>query len=143
MKRVNYNGMQMNPSATIVDEAAAKVEDARCKIFAYDSNGKLVLATDGSKPLVGIATIEVGVNDITGAKSGEISVGDDIDIQIKDIGFVIAGATIAKGDEITSDENGEAKKAAAGDYVIGFALNAVEKGGFVKIQISKYQKAKA
>lgn len=143
MKRVNYNGMQMNPSATIVDEAAAKVEDARCKIFAYDSNGKLVLATDGSKPLVGIATIEVGTNDITGAKSGEISAGDDIDIQIKDIGFVIAGAAIAKGDEITSDENGEAKKAAAGDYVIGFALNAVEKGGFVKIQISKYQKAKA
>ncbi len=143
MKRVNYNGMQMNPSATIVDEAAAKVEDARCKIFAYDSNGKLVLATDGSKPLVGIATIEVGANDITGAKSGEVNAGDDIDIQIKDIGFVTAGATIAKGDEITSDVNGEAKKAAAGDYVIGFALNAVEKGGFVKIQISKYQKAKA
>lgn len=143
MKRVNYNGMQMNPSATIVDEAAAKVEDARCKIFAYDSNGKLVLATDGSKPLVGIATIEVGVNDITGAESGKVNAGDDIDIQIKDIGFAIAGATIAKGDEITSDENGEAKKAAAGDYVIGFALNAVEKGGFVKIQISKYQKAKA
>ena len=143
MKRVNYNGMQMNPSATIVDEAAAKIEDARCKIFAYDSNGKLTLATDGSKPLVGIATIEVGANDITGAKSGEVNAGDDIDIQIKDIGFVTAGATIAKGDEITSDVNGEAKKAAAGDYVIGFALNAVEKGGFVKIQISKYQKAKA
>lgn len=143
MKRVNYNGMQMNPSATIVDEAAAEIKDARCKIFAYDSNGKLALATDGSKPLVGIATIEVGANDITGAESGKVNAGDDIDIQIKDIGFAIAGATIAKGDEITSDENGEAKKAAAGDYVIGFALNAVEKGGFVKIQISKYQKAKA
>lgn len=143
MKRVNYNGMQMNPSATIVDEAAAEIKDARCKIFVYDSNGKLALATDGSKPLVGIATIEVGVNDITGAESGKVNAGDDIDIQIKDIGFAIAGATIAKGDEITSDENGEAKKAAAGDYVIGFALNAVEKGGFVKIQISKYQKAKA
>ena len=143
MKRVNYNGMQMNPSATIVDEAAAEIKDARCKNFAYDSNGKLALATDGSKPLVGIATIEVGVNDITGAESGQVNAGDDIDIQIKDIGFAIAGATIAKGDEITSDENGEAKKAAAGDYVIGFALNAVEKGGFVKIQISKYQKAKA
>ena len=143
MKRVNYNGMQMNPSATIVDEAAAEIKDARCKNFAYDSNGKLALATDGSKPLVGIATIEVGVNDITGAESGKVNAGDDIDIQIKDIGFAIAGATIAKGDEITSDENGEAKKAAAGDYVIGFALNAVEKGGFVKIQISKYQKAKA
>ncbi len=143
MKRVNYNGMQMNPSATIVDEAAAKVEDARCKIFAYDSNGKLALATDGSKPLVGIATIEVGVNDITGADSGMVDAGDDIDIQIKDIGFVVAGGTIAKGDEITSDANGEATKAATGDYVIGIALNAVEKGGFAKIQISKYQKAKA
>ncbi len=143
MKRANYNGMQMNPSATIVDEAAAKVEDARCKIFAYDSNGKLALATDGSKPLVGIATIEVGVNDITGADSGMVDAGDDIDIQIKDIGFVVAGGTIAKGDEITSDANGEATKAATGDYVIGIALNAVEKGGFAKIQISKYQKAKA
>lgn len=143
MRKANYNGMQMNPSATIVDEAATKIEDARCKIFAYDSNGKLALATDGSKPLAGIATIEVGVNDITGAESGMVNAGDDIDIQIKDIGFVVAGGTIAKGDEITSDANGEATKAAAGDYVIGIALNAVEKGGFAKIQISKYQKAKA
>lgn len=77
MKRVNYNGMQMNPSATIVDEVAAEIKDARCKIFAYDSNGKLALATDGSKPLVGIATIEVGVNDITGAESGKVNAGDD------------------------------------------------------------------
>ena len=83
------------------------------------------------------------MNDITGAESGKVNAGDDIDIQIKDIGFAIAGATIAKGAEITSGENGEANKAVAGDYVIGFALNAVEKGGFVKIQISKYQKAKA
>lgn len=29
MKRVNYNGMQMNPSATIVDEVAAEIKDAR------------------------------------------------------------------------------------------------------------------
>lgn len=31
MKRVNYNGMQMNPSATIVDEAAAEIKDARSR----------------------------------------------------------------------------------------------------------------
>lgn len=143
MKRVNYNGMQINPSATIVDEAAAEIADVRCKIFVYNSDGKLALATDGTKPLVGIATIESGANDITGSESGKVEAGDDIDIQIKDIGFVIAGASIAKGDEVTSGTNGEAAKASAGDYVIGLALNSVEKGGFAKIQISKYQKAKA
>lgn len=66
--------------------------------------------------------------------------GDDIDIQIKDIGSVIAGEAISKGDEITAGADGTAAKAKAGDYVLGIALSKVAKDGYARVQISKYQK---
>ena len=62
----------------------------------YDGNGDVVLATAGTDIPVGIALIESGYNDISGTESGKVAKGDDIDIQVKDIGFVMAGATITK-----------------------------------------------
>lgn len=62
------------------------------------------------------------------------------EIQIKDIGSVIAGEAISKGDEITAGADGTAAKAKAGDYVLGIALSKVAKDGYARVQISKYQK---
>lgn len=72
-----------------------------------------------------------------------IKKGEDVDILIKDIGFVIASAEIKKGQEVTATTGGKAAVAAAGDYVIGVALNNVSAGGYSRLQLSKYQKAKA
>ena len=96
----NFNGSQINQSVTIVEQAGAAIEDVRNRILAYDENGDVILAADGTAVPVGIAIIEAGVNDISGKDSGKVAAGDDVDIQIKDIGYVLAGAAITKGAEV-------------------------------------------
>ncbi len=140
MANRNFNGVQINQSVTIVEQAGAEIADARNRIVAYDKDGNVVLAADGSAVLVGIALIEAGINDISGVESGKVNVGDDVDIQIKDIGYVLSGGEIAKGDEVTAS-SGLAVKAESGNYVVGIALSAVAKDEYCRVQITKYQKA--
>lgn len=140
MARRNFHGMQINQSATIAEAASADMDDCRNRIMTYDNDGKAVLASDGSKPMIGIALIEAGINDISGEESGKVSAGDDVDIQVKDIGYVLAGGDIAKGAEVTAGEGGTAVTAQAGNYVIGIALSAASKDDYCSVQIAKYQK---
>lgn len=137
----NYNGAQFNQSPTIVEVAGANIADVRNKILKYDENGNVVLATAGTDIPVGIALIEAGYNDISGVESGKVVAGDDVDILIKDMGVVLAGATIKKGQEVAAGADGKAVVAASGNYVLGIALENAEAGSFVQVQICKYQKA--
>lgn len=136
----NFNGVQINQSVTIVEKAGAEIADCRNRIMKYDENGNVVLATAGTDIPVGVALIEAGYNDITGVESGKVASGDGVDIQIKDIGFVLAGAEIKKGQEVTAGADGKAVVAATGNYVLGIALNNVAADGYCKIQFAKYQK---
>lgn len=136
---MNYIGTQINQSPTIVEKAGAEIEDARCKIAKYDSNGDVVLAKAG-EVAVGITIIEDGANDITGKESGKVAKGEDVTVQIKDIGFVKAGGEITKGAELASDANGCAVVATAGNFVIGIAKTAAKAGEYCHIIINKYQK---
>ena len=138
----NFNGTQINQSPTISEKAGADVADIRNLILKYDTDGNVVVAADGTAPLLGVSIIE-GYNDISGVEAGNVKKGEDVDILIKDIGFVIASAEIKKGQEVTATTGGKAAVAAAGDYVIGVALNNVSAGGYSRLQLSKYQKAKA
>ena len=140
MANRNFNGVQINQSVTIVEQAGAEIADARNRILAYDKDGNVVLAADGSAVLVGIALIEAGINDISGVESGKVNAGDDVDIQIKDIGYILAGGEIAKGNEVTAS-SGLAVKAESSNYVVGIALSAVAKDEYCRVQITKYQKA--
>ncbi len=139
----NYNGVQINQSPTIVEKAGAEIADVRNLIMKYDTNGDVVLATAGTDIPVGIAIIEAGYNDITGNTSGKAAKGDDIDILVKDMGVVLAGAAIKKGQEVTAGAGGKAAVASAGNYVLGIALESVSEGEYCMIQITKYQKASA
>lgn len=139
-RKRNYRGVQFNQSATIVELAGAKIEDVRNLIMKYDDNGNVVPATAGTDIPVGVALIETGYNDITGQTSGMVEVGDNVDILIKDRGVVLAGAAIKKGQEVAAGANGMAAVAAAGDYVLGFALGNANEGEYLEVQISKYQK---
>ncbi len=140
MANKNFNGVQINQSVTIVEQAGADINDCRNRIMVYDEDGNVVLASGGTKPLVGISLIEAGVNDISGVEAGKVIKGDDVDIQIKDIGYVIAGEDITKGTEVTAGADGFAKAAASGEYVLGLALRSVSKDGYLRVQIAKYQK---
>ena len=128
MAKRNFNGSQINQSVTIAEQAGAAIDDVRNLILKYDENGD-----------VGIAIIEAGYNDISGAESGKVAKGDQVDVQIKDIGYILAGGAIKKGEEVTATA-GKATKAADGDYVIGVALSNAAENDYVRVQISKYQK---
>lgn len=137
----NYNGVQSNPSATIVEKAGATIADVRNRIVKFDESGNVVLATAGTDIPVGIAIIEAGYNDISGVESGKVNPGERVDILIKEMGVVLAGGTIKKGQEVAAGADGLAVAAAGGDYVLGFALDNAEAGEFFIIQIAKYQKS--
>ena len=139
----NFNGTMINQSVTIAEKAGADIADVRNLILKYDEDGNVVIAANGTAPLLGLSIIEGGYNDISGAESGKVKKGDDLEIQIKDIGYAIASAEIKKGQEVTATTGGKATVAKAGEYVIGVALNSVSAGGYSRIQIAKYQKAKA
>lgn len=143
MAKRNYNGVQINPSPTIVEKAGAVIEDVRNRIMKYDANGDVVLATAGTDLPIGIAIIEAGYNDISGVESGKVAVGDDVDILIKEMGVVMAGADIKKGQEVAAGANGLAAVAVAGDYVLGIALDNVKADEYLTIQLAKYQKGAA
>lgn len=140
MARKNYHGVQINQSPTIVEKAGAAIDDVRNLIMKYDSNGDVVLATAGTDIPVGIALIEAGYNDISGVEAGKVAVGDNVDILVKDMGVVLAGATIKKGQEIAAGADGKAAVAASGNYVLGVALDNAEAGEYLNIQIAKYKK---
>ena len=124
----NFNGTMINQSVTIAEKAGADIADVRNLILKYDEDGNVVIAANGIAPLLGLSIIEGGYN---------------LEIQIKDIGYAIASAEIKKGQEVTATTGGKAAVAKAGEYVIGVALNSVSAGGYSRIQIAKYQKAKA
>ena len=140
MANRNFNGVQINQGATIAEKAGADIEDCRNRAMRYDEDGNVIPASDGTKPIVGVALIEAGWNDISGAHSGKALKGEDVDIQIKDIGYILSGGDIAKGAEVTAGEGGLAAAAVAGGYVIGLALDAAQKDDYCRIQIMKYQK---
>ena len=136
----NFHGGLINQTATIVRKAGADIEDVRNRIMKYDENGNFVLATAGTDFPVGVALIEAGYNDISGVESGAVPAGEDVTIQIKDIGYVLAGAEIKEGQEVTSGADGLAAVAVDGDYVVGIALNTVAVGGYCEIQHMRYKK---
>lgn len=136
---MNYIGTQINQSPTIVEKSGAEIKDVRGKIVKYDSAGDVVLATAGDVA-IGITIMEDGANDITGVESGKVAKGEDVTVQIKDIGLVKAGGTITKGAELASDANGCAVVATDGNFVIGTARTAASSGEYCHIIINKYQK---
>ena len=72
MAKRNFNGSQINQSVTIAEQAGAAIDDVRNLILKYDENGDVVVATDGTAPIVGIANLfEAGYKRISGAESGK------------------------------------------------------------------------
>ena len=140
MTNRNFNGAQINQSVTITERAGAEIKDCRNRAMVYDDSGKAVLAVDGKKPIIGIALIESGLNDVSGTDSGKVAKDEDVDIQIKDIGYILSGGEITKGAEVTAGEGGLGAAAASGDYVVGIALDDAQKDDYCRIQITKYQK---
>ena len=120
-------GTAINSSPTIVMQAGAALADARYRALAV-SSGKLAFPSAGAN-VIGIAI---------GETEDAIAAGEDITVQIKDIGKWEAGGAIAVGDELSTDADGKAVKATSGNFIVGVALSAASVAGtLVKVQIAK------
>ncbi|MBQ9348986.1 MAG: DUF2190 family protein [Oscillibacter sp.] len=127
MSDKTYIGSTINPSPTVIFPANAAITGARCVALSL-SGGKLALPSAGAAVL-GISIGETDTN---------TAAGDEITVQIKDIGKWIAGEAIAAGDELATNAAGKAVKATGGDFVVGTALSTVTAAGsLVQVQISK------
>lgn len=127
---MTYLATSINESATIVEKAGADIADVRGKAVKFNA-GKVVLAGAGE------AVIGVGI--LTNDEN--IKAGADVDIQIKDIGHVLAGGEIAKGTELASDANGKFVAAAEGNYVAAIALeDATADGVYIRARLVNYKK---
>jgi hypothetical protein len=127
-----YLSTQINESATIVAPAGTASIDYRGKAVKFNGSGQAVLA--------GAGEVAIGIGILT---NDEVSVvGNDVDIQVKEIGRGVAGAEIAAGQELASNAYGQLVPATAGQFVIATALeSAAAAGVYIKVQITKYAKA--
>ena len=131
-----YTATQINTSPTIVGKAGAAMTapvDVRGKAIKFDAAGDVVVASTAGETVMGIAIL---TNDET------VKAGQDIDIQVKEIGVALAGAEIKAGAELAVDATGALKTATAGQFVVATALEAAAAAGkFIRVQITKYTKA--
>ena len=127
-----YMTSQINNSATIAEMTGAAIADVRGKFVKYNNDGNIVLASVAGEMVIGVGII---------TNSENLAVGDNVDVQVKDIGLAKAGAAIKKGVEIAVDANGTAVEATEGDFVIGVSIESAAVGEFFYFQIVKYIKA--
>lgn len=122
-----YLGTTINESPTITLPAGAKIEAAQ---------GKAVIISDGTAKLATAGANAIGV--IPLSEDEVIEQGEDVAIQVKDIGAWVAGEAIAIGDELTSNATGQAVKATDGSFITAVALTAAAKAGsIIRAQIIK------
>ena len=121
---MNYYGTTINDSAVIVVKAGEEIPAPA--FLAVGADGKVATA---GKNALGI--VLPGCDD-------KVAVGDDLDVQIKDIGAWTAGAAVEYGDELAVGEGGKAVKATAKSFIVGIALEEATKAGQrIAVQIVK------
>lgn len=117
---MNYLATSINESPVIVGTAAEAITDVRGYALKFDTNGNVVLAAAGDTPL--------GIGIMTNGDQGAVAQGADIDIQHKDIGYVVAGAAITKGAGLAVNASGQFVPASEGTPV-AIALEAAAAAG--------------
>lgn len=124
----------INDSPVITGKATAAINNGAFLAVKFDGNGGIVLAGAGENALgLLIATTPE-----------KVEAGEDVTVQIKDIGLWKTGGAVAAGAELTPDANGAAVTAAAGKYVTAIALEAATAAGqVIKVQIVKSGKLPA
>lgn len=121
---MSYYGTVINDSAVIVVKAGEEIPAPA--FLAVGADGKVATA---GKNAIGIVLPRC---------DDKVTAGDDLDVQIKDIGAWTAGAAVAYGDELAVGAGGKAVKATAKSFIVGIALEEATKAGQrIAVQIVK------
>lgn len=123
-----FIGTTINDSPVIVGKATAALSGAEFLAVKFDTSGGIVKASTAGEATLGLLP----------AEQGNIAAGDDVTVQIKECGLWKAGAAVAAGALLTTDANGKAKTAAAGNFILAVALEAASAADeVIKVQICK------
>ena len=124
-----YLSTGINDTPTIVGKATNAIANGAFLAAKFDENGGIVLAGAGDNAL--------GL--LLATTLDNVAAGEDVSIQIKDIGLWKTGAAVAAGAELTSDANGKAVTAGVGNFVTAIALEAATGADqVIKVQVVKY-----
>ena len=123
-----FIGTTINDSPVIVGKATAALSGAEFLAVKFDTSGGIVKASTAGEATLGLLP----------AEQGNIAAGDDVTVQIKECCLWKAGAAVAAGALLTTDANGKAKTAAAGNFILAVALEAASAADeVIKVQICK------
>lgn len=123
---MSYFGSIINNSATINAKASAKITDGAFLAATLTENG--VAVSKASETPIGIMV----------AETGTVEAGEEVTIQIKDIGLAKVGAAVNAGDILAADANGKLIKATNGAFAVAVALDtATAADQVIQVQISK------
>ena len=126
---MNYFGASINTSSVIAEIASTTIQNGAFCAVKYDENGDVVLCDTAGELTAGILLPET---------AEKINAGEDVTVQIKDIGLCKAGAEIKKGQEVMVDTKGRVIPATAGKFVIGYAMkNATAENEIIEVDIRK------
>lgn len=118
----------INDTPTIVGKAAAPLAAAECLAVKFDAAGDVVLAGAG-EPAMGVSLPTT---------EHLVAANGDITMQIKDIGLWKTGAAVLPGAELASDAVGKCVTAAAGNFILAYALEgAAAPDTIIRVQIVK------
>ena len=122
-------GISINQSPVVVGVSAADIADGRMKGVKFDTSGKIVICSTAGEAAAGILIVQ-------GDK--DVKAGEEVTVQIKDIGYAKAGAAIKAGDLVAVDADGTFKTAAASQFIVGMAVTEAKAAGSVfQIQLIK------
>lgn len=117
----------INDSPTITAPAGAALTTSAGLAVKFDASGNFILAGDG----------DAAIGVLLSNTDDDIAAGDDLTAQIKEIGLIVAGAAIPVGSEIAVGAGGAAVVAAAGKFILGYALVDAAVGDVFPVQITK------
>lgn len=125
---MSYIGDSINASPTIAERAGAAIPGGAGLVVKYDANGCIVPCATAGEPALGVIIMQ----------QGDVTVGDSVTVQIKDVATCVSGGAVSKGALVAVNASAQAVAAEAGDFAIGMALSGASAAGqMVQVQICK------
>lgn len=125
-----YFGTTINDSPTIKMAAKAAIANAQAIAVEVDvTTGQVQLPAAAGNAVIGVIPL---------SENESIAAGEEVTIQIKDIGQWVAGAAVKVGQPLMADAAGKAVPATAGKFIVGYALSAAAAAGTrIRFQMTK------
>lgn len=121
----SYEYTGINTSATVTFPAGADMADIGATAVTLSEEG--LSKPDAGAEVLGIVLV---------SEDESYKKGDDITVQVKDIGIWKAGAELPAGALLASDAEGLCQEASSGQWVLARALTAASaKGDLIRVQI--------